>query len=101
MICFLKSNDPNVVRKALDQWKTVLAEVRNMAEKDNLPGIESYIYYKFRDMYWRIDEATVMRPEFDVVKFDYKTGKWESKDPNASRILRDFQRKMKEKGIPC
>ena len=89
--------DSQIVQKALDELKMVFGEVRDMAAKDQLPGTEAYIYYKFRDMKWRIDEATVMQPEFDVLKFDYITGSWVPSDPKASKLLREFQRKMKAK----
>ena len=97
VICSLRTVDSQIMQKALDELKMVFGEVRDMAAKDQLPGTEAYIYYKFRDMKWRIDEATVMQPEFDVLKFDYITGSWVPSDPKASKLLREFQRKMKAK----
>src|SRR5207245_2768777 len=72
VVCALRSNDPSVLLKALDEWRVVLAEVLDLGNDHNLPGTEAYVYYKFRNGRWRIDEAAVMQPEFDILVFDYQ-----------------------------
>src|SRR3989442_2797864 len=97
--CSLRTGDQSVMLTALDAWKNVFTEIQDIVEKDNLPGDEAYVYFSFRDGQWKMGEATVMQPFFDRVKFDYQTGKWMSVDPRASRILKEYQIKMKKEKL--
>jgi hypothetical protein len=97
--CSLRTPDLKAMRKALDKLGAVLAEVRDLVDNDNLPGTEVYIYYRFRGGRWEIDDASVTKPEFDVVRFEYAKGTWVPVDAAASKLLKEFQRKMEEKRI--
>ncbi len=94
--CSVRGDNLKIVEKAIDGWKDAVREVTNMVEGKNLPGQRVILYYSFDGSNWEITDATVMEPGFDKVRFDRKTKKWEAVDPNASRVLREFEKKLRD-----
>jgi hypothetical protein len=97
--CTLRTKDSSVMQKALEEWKNVLTEVQDMAEKNNLSGDESYIYFHFREEHWRIDDATIMKPFFDRVRFDYTTGQVEISRSTCKQDSERLSEKDEERRI--